>query len=162
VQKLRQILAWKRRCAAIQRHFVGPAEKLAPQQVGVHRRWLVGASDGLYNRVRNQNSLLSGAALRACECGHTNGKAGEKTVKLLDSRSDAVLNATTQLSGITPGHSALAAAAPPPLSCRSGARYFLMQSPGQTLPGSASFQQTSLRAIQDRIRTCLPLGDWEV
>jgi hypothetical protein len=79
VQKLRQILAWERPCAAIQRHFVSPTEKPAPQQVGVHRRWLVGASDGLYNRARNQNYLLSGTASRACECGHANGKAGKNS-----------------------------------------------------------------------------------
>jgi hypothetical protein len=83
-------------------------------------------------------------------------------VKLLDSRAGAVLNASTQLSGIAPVHSALAAATPPPLSCRSSARYFLIQSPDQPLPGLASFQQTNLRAIQDRIQTGLPLGDLEV
>jgi hypothetical protein len=88
------------------------------------------------------------------------GKQG-KTVKRFDSRSDAVLNATTALSGITVAHSALAAVTPPPLSCRSSARYFLMQSPDQTLPALASFQQTNLPAIQDRIQLCFPFGDWE-
>jgi hypothetical protein len=86
----------------------------------------------------------------------------EQTVKLADSRTDVVLNATAALPGITPAQSALAVASAPPLSYWSSVCYLLISFPGQALSRSASFQQTSLAAIQDRILPCFPSGDWEV
>jgi hypothetical protein len=86
----------------------------------------------------------------------------EQTVKLRDSRTDIILNATAALSGITPAQSALAAASSLPLPCQSSVRYLPMPSPGQRRSGSAPFPQTNLPAIQDRIQTGLPLRDLEV
>jgi hypothetical protein len=86
----------------------------------------------------------------------------EQTVKLPDSRTDVVLNATAALSGITPAQSAHASAGAPPLSCWSSLCYLLVSFPGQALSRSASFQQTGLAPIQDRILPCFPSGDWEV
>jgi hypothetical protein len=85
-----------------------------------------------------------------------------RTVKLPDSRTDVVLNATAEVSGITAAQSALAAASAPPLSCWSSVCYLLISFPGRALSRSASIQQTSLAAIQDRILPCFPSGDWEV
>ena len=88
---------------------------------------------------------------------------GEKqTVKLPDSRTDVVLDAGAALSGITSEQSSPAAASAPPLSCCSSVCYLLISFPGQALSRSASFEQTSLAAIQDRILPCFPSGDWEV
>ena len=86
----------------------------------------------------------------------------EHTMKLRDSRTDVVLNAIAALSGITPAQSVPAAASAPPLSCWSSVCYLLISFPGRALSRSASFQQTSLAAIQDRILPCFPSGDWEV
>jgi hypothetical protein len=86
----------------------------------------------------------------------------EQTVKLPDLRTDVVLNSTAPLSEITPAQSALASAGAPPLSCWSSLCYLLVSFPGQALSRSASFHQTSLAAIQDRILPCFPSGGLEV
>jgi len=99
---------------------------------------------------------------RPMSAARERGLGEAHTVKLPDPRTDVVLNATAPLPGITPAQSALAAASAPPLSCRSSVCYLVISFPGQALSRSASFQQTRLAAIQDRILPCFPSGDWEV